>query len=83
MQKTLIDMENQITTFLTFQENDAEEAMNFYTSGQIRCFVAVECSIKFMAHRKRMKTKIRLLQIYFVLLGILTIFVLAIVLLNI
>jgi predicted 3-demethylubiquinone-9 3-methyltransferase (glyoxalase superfamily) len=23
-------MENQITTFLTFQENNAEEAMNFY-----------------------------------------------------
>ncbi len=25
-------MENQITTFLTFQENNAEEAMNFYIS---------------------------------------------------
>lgn len=24
-------MENQITTFLTFQENNAEQAMNFYT----------------------------------------------------
>ncbi|WP_353130141.1 VOC family protein [Parapedobacter pyrenivorans] len=24
-------MKNQITTFLTFQENNAEEAMNFYT----------------------------------------------------
>jgi len=26
----MMDMENQITTFLTFQENNAEEAMNFY-----------------------------------------------------
>jgi predicted 3-demethylubiquinone-9 3-methyltransferase (glyoxalase superfamily) len=25
-------MEKQITTFLTFQENNAEEAMNFYTT---------------------------------------------------
>jgi len=26
----MTDKENQITTFLTFQENNAEEAMNFY-----------------------------------------------------
>ena len=28
--KTLTEMKGQITTFLTFQENNAEEAMNFY-----------------------------------------------------